>query len=128
MMFIADSRSRALPGASPSLRKVTIPHCSTPRSCTLRSERFDPCLDRVDAEPHRVAGGDAKADLAGDEALPVFEPARVAADDIGVAVSPGGGLKIEEGRFEHADRVAPHLEEGRAAGPMEILAARAIWP
>jgi hypothetical protein len=34
-MFMADSRSRVLPGASPCLRKVTIPHCSTPRSCTL---------------------------------------------------------------------------------------------
>jgi hypothetical protein len=38
-VFMADSRSRVLPGASPSLRKVTIPHCSTPRSFTLTPGR-----------------------------------------------------------------------------------------
>jgi len=79
---MARSRSRVLPGASPS---PTIAHCSIPRSC----------LDRVDAHLHRVTGGDRQADLAGHESLPVFEPARVVTDDVGIA-DPGGGLEIDE--------------------------------
>jgi hypothetical protein len=53
-----------------------------------RTERFDPCLDRVDAYPECITGGDADADLAGDEPLPVFEPARIVAGEVGVGVDP----------------------------------------
>jgi hypothetical protein len=125
LIFMAERRSRVWRSASPSLRKVTIPHCSTPRSCTLTPGRFASsrrssapsasCFDRVDAQPHRVTGGDAQTDRAGDEALPVFEPARVVADDVSVGVGPRGGLEIDEGRLEPADGVAPHVQETRAA-------------
>jgi hypothetical protein len=53
-------------------------------------EHFDLCLDRVDANPRRIAGGDAEADVAGDRSLPAFEPARVIADDVSVGIGPGG--------------------------------------
>ena len=89
-----------------------------------RGERFDPCFDRVHAHPHRVTRGDPQADLAGHESLPVFEPARVVTDDVGVGVGPGGGVEIDERRLEALDGVAPHVEEARAAGPAQILAAR----
>ena len=98
------------------------PLCELPPQ--QRTERFDPCFDRVDADPHRITGGDAEADLAGDEPLLVFQPARVIADDGVVAVGPGGGFEIDEGWFEHADRVARHVEEARAAGPAQIFASR----
>src|SRR5882762_7065858 len=136
LMLMARSRSRVLPGASPSLRKATIPHCSTPRSCTLTPGRFASSprssapsdLTRASIasipNPRRVTGGDAQADLAGDESLPVFEPARVVTDDVSVGLDPGGGVKIYEGRLEPLDGVAPHVEEARAAGPAQILAAR----
>jgi len=75
----------------------------------------DPALLR--AHPHRITSGDAEADLAGDEALPVFEPARVVADDVGVGSGPGGGLEIDKRRIERPDRVAPHVEEARAVRP-----------
>jgi hypothetical protein len=58
------------------------------------------CVERVDAHLHRVTGRDGQADLAGDESLPVFEPARVVTDDIGVGVDPGGGVEIDERRLE----------------------------
>src|SRR5439155_9331968 len=88
-----------------------------------RTERFDPCFDRVDPHPRRVTGGDAQADLAGHESLPVFESASVVTDDVGVS-DPGGGLEIDERRLEAPDSVAPHVEEARTAGPAQILAAR----
>jgi hypothetical protein len=100
---------RVWPGASPSLRKVMIAHCATPRSCTLipgwlrelppqqRSESFDPGCDRVDADPHRVTGGDAEADLAGDGPLPGFEPARVVADDVGAGGGSGAASRWMRG-------------------------------
>src|SRR5207249_3959503 len=91
-----------------------------------RRQRLDPGFDRVDAHPQRVTGGDAQADLAGHEALPVFEPARVVTDDVGVGVDPGGGVEIDERRLEPPDGVAPHVEEARAAGPAQILAARGL--
>jgi len=62
-MFMARSRSRVLAGASPSLEK------------------------------RRSRSGDAQADLAGDESLPVFEPARVVTDEVGVGVASGGGVE-----------------------------------
>jgi hypothetical protein len=89
-----------------------------------RTECLDPGFDRVDAHPHRVTGGDGQANLAGDEALPVFEPARVVTDDVSVCVGLGSDFEIDEGWFEHSDRVAPHVEKARAAGPAQILAAR----
>jgi hypothetical protein len=79
-----------------------------------RTECLDPGFDHVDAQ----------ANLAGDEALPVFEPARVVTDDVSVCVGLGSDFEIDEGWFEHSDRVAPHVEKARAAGPAQILAAR----
>src|SRR5438552_18055290 len=64
-------------------------------------ERFDPCFDRVDAHPHRVTGGDAQADLAGHESLPVFEPARAVADDVGVG-EIGRASRRERGLARHS--------------------------
>src|SRR6202035_5144300 len=86
-------------------------------------ERLDPRFDRVDAHPRRVASGDAQADLAGNESLPVLESTRVVADDVGVAVGPGGGGEIDERGLEPLDGVAAHVEEAGAAGPAQVLAA-----
>jgi hypothetical protein len=115
-------------GDVPGLLHAEIVHADTGSLRELppqqRPERFDPRFDRLDAYPHRVTGGDAEADLAGDAALPVFEPARVATDDVGVGLDPGGGLEIDEGWFEHSDRFTPHVQKTGAAGPAQILAAR----
>ncbi len=45
-----------------------------------------------------------------------------------VGVDPGGGLKIDEGWFEHSDGVAPHVEEARAAGPAQTQPATPVTP
>jgi hypothetical protein len=36
---------------------------------TLARRAPDPCFDRLDAHPHRITGGDAEANLAGDGSL-----------------------------------------------------------
>jgi hypothetical protein len=99
LMFIARSRSRVLPALRrPALLHSAIVHAHVGSLRELspqqRSERFDSCFDRVDAHPHRVTGGDAQADLASHEWLPVFELARVVTDDVGVS-DPGGGLDLD---------------------------------
>src|SRR5439155_2972340 len=76
-----------------------------------RAERLDPRLDGVDPDRHRIARGDRETDLTRDEPLPALEPARVVTNDITVAAGPGGGVEIDEYRFEHSDDVAPHIEE-----------------
>src|SRR5262249_6113271 len=134
-LTIPDSPGRRAP-ALPALENATAPPLPHPAivpapAGSLRelppqqgTERFAACFDRVDAHLHRVPRSHAQADLAGDESLPVLEPARIVTDDVGVGVGPGRGVEIDERRLEPLDGVAPHVEGAGAAGPAQILAAR----
>ena len=68
-----------------------------------RTKRLDPCFDHVDANPHRIAGGDSQADLTGVGSLPILEPTGVVADGVPVSVDPGSGLEINKRRLQLPD-------------------------
>src|SRR5204863_9500017 len=67
-----------------------------PQQC---GDRLDPRLDGVDADPHRVARRDRKADLAGDKALPGLEPSGIIAYDVAFTLVPNGGVEIAKRRL-----------------------------
>ena len=89
-----------------------VPRFGTTRVKTNSSaiHRFDPCFVRVDAHPHRITD-DAQGDPAGDEPLPVFEPARVVTNDVGDGVDPGAGLKIRSGGSIRASALSNHQRQ-----------------
>src|SRR6185437_4469487 len=103
--------------------KIVHAHVLMPRKLPPQqgTKRLDPRLNRSDAHPHGIAGGDAQADLTRYEALPAFKPACVLADLVGVRIDPGSSLQVNKGRLKHPNRVPTHEQKSRATRPAQIF-------
>ena len=139
-MCCARRRAASSYTSTPSTVNVTMPHGSTPRSCSVspgsrascvaqrrrrarsRAPRWRRCPSR-----ERVVDRRTEPEAVGDAVLPALEPARVVADRDAVAADPLRGVDVEERRFEIGRSTSPaHVEQ--AGAPRARGGTCGRWP